>query len=286
MASEPKKQATPAKTPKQLAAEARAASEAAERRRERMIRIVGTLVVVAIVGALLAIGFFAGRGDDPASPDTAAPTPDPSAAAPGDVVTDPASAQAWGVPYGASWTADNQDKLPTMEIWEDFQCPFCGQFEVQFGPQLEALADAGKVKLLYRPAIFLDNSLAQKNAAAGNPNSSARATNAWGCAIEQGRTSEYHSALFAAQPTDEGTGYSEQTLLDLGTQVGVPDQAAFTTCVREGTYLAWAANSNQAFYDAEVGGTPRVFLNGTEVPTQEFTDMAAIEAKIEAATAT
>jgi protein-disulfide isomerase len=285
MAPEPNKQAAPAKTPKQLAAEARAASEAAERRRERMIRIIGTLVVVGIVGALLAIGFFAGRGDDSASPDTPAPTPDPTAAAPKDVVADAQSPQAWGVKYGASWTAENEAKLPTLEIWEDFQCPFCAQFETQYGPQLEALADAGKVKLLYRPAIFLDNSLAQRNAAAGNPSSSARATSAWGCAIDQGRNSEYHSALFAAQPAEEGTGYSEQTLLDLGTQAGVPDQAAFTQCVQDGTYLTWAANSNQAFYDAEVGGTPRVFLNGTEVPTQAFADFAAIEAAIEAATA-
>jgi protein-disulfide isomerase len=285
MATEPKKPASPAKTPKQLAAEARAASEAAERRRERVIRIVGTLVVVGIVGALLAIGFFAGRGGDEGTVATPGPTPDPSAAAPTGVITDAASPQAWGVPYGASWTAENEAKLPTMEIWEDFQCPFCAQFETEFGPQLEALADAGKVKLLYRPAIFLDSGLAEKNAAAGNANSSARATAAWGCAIDQDRTSEYHAALFAAQPAEEGTGYSEQTLLDLGTQVGVADQAAFTTCVQDGTYLGWAANSNQEFYDANVGGTPRVYLNGTEIPTQEFADMAAIEAKIEAATA-
>jgi protein-disulfide isomerase len=285
MASEPSSAAKPAKTPKQLAAEARAASEAAERRRERTIRIIGSIAVVLIVGGLLAVGFFAGRGGDTGTTAAPGPTPDPAAAAPKETVTDAASPLAWGVKYGTGWTSPNEAKLPTMEIWEDFQCPFCAQFEQAAGKQIEALAEAGKVKLLYRPAIFLDQSTAAKNTAAGNPNSSARATNAWGCAIDQGKTAEYHNAVFAAQPAEEGEGYSEQTLLDLGTQVGVADQAAFTTCVQDGTYLAWAANSNQVFLDENIGGTPKVLLNGTELQTAEFADMAAIEAKIAAATA-
>ncbi|HEX6887700.1 MAG TPA: thioredoxin domain-containing protein [Candidatus Nanopelagicales bacterium] len=282
MAPEPSNAAKSAKTPKQLAAEARAASEAAERRRERTIRIIGSIAVVLIVGGLLAVGFFARQSGDTGASAAPAPTPNPSAPAPKGVQT-----TTWGVPYGTGWTSPDEAKLPTMEIWEDFQCPFCAQFEQAAGKQIEALAEAGKVKLLYRPAIFLDQSLAAKNAAAGNPNSSARATNAWGCAIDQDKTAEYHNAVFAAAPSaaDEGKGYSEQQLLELGTQVGVADQAAFTKCVQDGTYLAWAANSNQVFLDENIGGTPKVLLNGTEIQTAEFADMAAIEAKIAAATA-
>lgn len=281
MAADPKNPGSP-KTAKQLAAEARAASEAEERRRERLIRIIGTIAVIVVVGGLLAVGFFAGRGDDTAAGGPDAPQPDANAALPQGVTND-----TYGVKYGAGWTAANEAKLPTLEIWEDFQCPACAQVEAASGEQLQALADEGKVKLLYRPATFLDQSAAVRadNIANGNPNSSARATAAWGCAIDQDKTGEYHNAVFDAQPADEGVGYSEQTLIDLGTQVGVADQAAFATCVQEGTYLAWSANSNQAFTDAGVGGTPTGYLNGVELNSGQLADIETMKTLIADATA-
>jgi protein-disulfide isomerase len=281
MAAEPKNQASQ-KTAKQLAAQARAESEAQERRRERLIRIIGIVAVTVVVGGLLAIGFFAGRGnsgDDAAFPP---PQPDPNAALPQGVTND-----TYGVKYGAGWTSAEEAKLPTLEIWEDFQCPICKTIEDASGAQLQELADQGRVKLMYRPAIFLDENpvVRPDNIANGNPNSSARATSAWGCAIDQGKAGEYHSAIFAAQPADEGVGYSDQTLIDLGTQVGVADQAAFTTCVQQGTYLGWAANSNQAFSESGAKGTPAAYLNGVELDNAQLADIATMEKLIADATA-
>ena len=269
-------------TPKQLAEQARAESEAAERRRERTIRIVGGIVVLLVVGGLLAVGFFAGRDNGTTGSASTAPTPDPNAALPAGV-----SADTYGVPYGTGWTSPDEAKLPTLEIWEDFQCPACQQVEAASGAQIQALADEGKVKLLYRPATFLDASLAADNQANGNPNSSARATSAWGCAIDSGKTGEYHSALFDIQPADEGVGFSDQQLIDLGTTVGIAgaDLATYTTCVQDGTYLAWSANSNKAFTDAGVGGTPTAYLNGVELNGSDLADIEGLTQKIEAATA-
>ena len=268
-------------TPKQLAEQARAESEAAERRRERTIRIVGGIVVLLVVGGLLAVGFFAGRDNGTDGSATAAPTPDPSAASPAGVGDN------YGVPYGTGWTSAEEAKLPTLEIWEDFQCPACKQVEAASGAQIQALADEGKVKLLYRPATFLDVSLAADNQANGNPNSSARATSAWGCAIDAGKTGEYHTAVFDIQPADEGVGFSDQQLIDLGTTVGIADAdlATYTKCVQDGTYLAWSANSNQEFVTAGVGGTPTAYLNGVELNGSDLADIEGLTAKIEAATA-
>jgi protein-disulfide isomerase len=281
MATESKNPGGAAKTPKQLAAEARAASEAAERRRERLIRIVGGLVVLAVVAGVIAIGFFAGQSDsDGASP--TAPTPDAAAPSPTGVTSD-----TYGVQYGTGWTSADAAKLPTLEIWEDFQCPACAQVEAVSGDGLKALADEGLVKLMFRPAIFLDNGLAADNTANGNPNSSARATSAWGCAVDAGRTGEYHSAVFANQPAEEGSGFSDQLLIDLGSQVGISGDAlaTFTTCVQEGRYLGWAANSNQKFYDAGVGGTPTGYLNGVELNSSQLADVEGMKKLIADATA-
>jgi protein-disulfide isomerase len=279
MASEPKNPAGGSKTAKQLAAEARAAAEAQERRRERTIRIIGTLAVVVIVGGLLAVGFFAGRSKDAADE---GPSPDANAAVPATV-----QAETYGVPYGTGWTSADAAKLPTLEIWEDFQCPACAQVEAAAGDGIKQLADDGLVKLMFRPAIFLDNGLAAKNAAAGNPNSSARATAAWGCAIDAGKTGEYHSAVFAAQPPEEGTGFSEQLLVDLGSQVGIAgdDLPTFTTCVQDGTYLAWAANSNEKFQESGANGTPTGYLNGVELNSAQLADVEGLKKLIADATA-
>lgn len=270
-------------TPKQLAAQARAETEAAERRRERTIRIVGGLVVLLIVGGLLAIGLLAGRDSGGSSSSAGpAPTPNPDAAVPAGV-----SAETYGVPYGAGWDSADEEKLPTLEIWEDFQCPACAQVEAVAGDSIKALADEGLVKLMFRPATFLDISLAPKNDANGNPYSSARATSAWGCAVDAGVTGEYHSGLFDIQPADEGVGYSDQDLIELGSSVGIEgdDLGTFTTCVQEGTYLTWSANSNQAFVDAGVGGTPTAYLNGVALGGAELADIEGLTAKISAATA-
>ncbi len=269
-------------TPKQLADQARAESEAAERRRERTIRIVGGLVVLLVVGGLLAVGFFAGRDGGSDSSANPGPTADPNAALPSGV-----SGDNYGVPYGTGWTSADEAKLPTLEIWEDFQCPACAQVEAASGAGIQALADEGKVKVLYRPAIFLDASLAADNQANGNPNSSARATSAWGCAVDAGKAGEYHSAVFDIQPTDEGVGFSDQQLIELGTTVGIADAdlATYTKCVQDGTYLSWAANSNQAFVEAGVGGTPTAYLNGVELNSADLADIEGLTQKIDAATA-
>ena len=289
MASEPTgpksgtpKSGTSGLTPKQQAEQARAEAEASERRRERMIRIVGGLAVLLVVGGLLAVGFFAGQDKDSGTSVTAPPTADPDAASPKGVSSD-----TYGVKYGTGWTSADEAKLPTLEMWEDFQCPACKALEEAAGADIMALADAGKVKLLYRPTTFLDNSLASANQAAGNPNSSARATSAWGCAVDAGRTGPYHSTIFANQPSQEGDGYSDQQLIEFGTAAGVPEAEtdAFTKCVQDGTYLAWSANSYQAFLEAGISGTPSANLNGVEISNSDLADIAILTQKIEAATA-
>ena len=41
-------------------------------------------------------------------------------------------------------------------VYEDFLCPFCGEFEAASHEQLAELADEGKVRVEYRPFVLLD----------------------------------------------------------------------------------------------------------------------------------
>ncbi len=265
-----------AANPRQVAAKARAEAEAAERRRERMVRIIGGIVVLVVVVGLLTVGFLAGRGGDPDTASQPAPTPDASAPVPQDVQPD-----TFGWPYGTGWTAENEAKLPTLELWEDFQCPGCKALEDAVGPQIAELGASGTVKLLYRPATFLDG-----RANLQIPNSSARATAAWGCAIDAGKGIEYHSTVFANQPT-EGDGYSDETLIGFASQAGITgaELETFTTCFQDGKYLPWSANSQQLFESNNVGGTPAGYLNGVELTSADLADIEGLKQKIAAATA-
>ena len=252
------------KNRREKAAAARNAANADERRRERMVRIIGAVTVLVVVAGIIGIAVVARNS----STENAAtlPSADPNAAAPtGTLAAD--DAHAFGVPYGTATAAD----VPVLAIWEDFQCPACKAVEQANGTGIESLAESGKVQLIWRPTTFLDRNL-------GN-DASTRAAAAWGCAVDAGKAKEYHNVVFANQPEQEGTGYTDEQLLAFAGEAGITgaDLETFTQCVADRTYFGWAANSTQVFYDSNVAGTPYATLNGVEVPTETLIDQAALE---------
>ena len=228
-------------------------------------------VIVVVVGGIAVVGLLQSRQSTPQVSATAA-TPT--------TINDGTGEQPWGVRYNSA------PGKPTLAIWEDFQCPYCAQFEATDGAAVRALADAGKVNLVWRPTTFIDQG---EGAQTGpHPRSSHRATMAWGCAIDAGKGAEYHDLLFAQQapPTQEGRGWSDQQLLDFATQVGISGDAktAFDTCVSTKKYDSWATNSYAAFVSEAVPGTPAGFLDGTELTPAQLTDPASLAALVEKAT--
>ncbi len=248
---------------------AREAANAGEKRRERIVRIAGAItVVVVVVGIIIAAVLVKGSSSNDASSGTSQASADPNAALP-DTVFPTDDANAFGVPYGTG-TAD----VPVLAIWEDFQCPACGAVEKANGAGIAQLAEEGKVQLIWRPTTFLDANL-------GN-DASERAVAAWGCAIDAGKTRDYHDVIFANQPEVEGTGYSDEQLIGFAGEVGITgaDLDTFTTCFTDRKYLSWAANSAAIFYASGVGGTPSATLNGVDVPSEVLADKDALDALV------
>lgn len=262
-----------AKAAREAAAQARAAAESDLRSRDRKIRLIGGGVVVVIMAALLAIPLMQGRADGP--------TTDTSAALPTGVTSD-----TYGVKVGSAWSAADADSIPKLQIWEDFQCPACKSMEDAVGSVIEQLATEGKLRVEYRPTIFLDQNLKALNTAAGNPNSSLYASMAFGCAVDQGKGLEYHRALFQAQPLNEGTGYSINDLTAIAGIAGVADSTTFTECLSSKKYEGWVNNSYDAFSKEGVSSTPTAFLNGTELTPDVLRDPVALQAAIQEAAAT
>ena len=267
-----------AKDRRQKAAEARAAQEAAEKRRDRTIKIIGAIAVVVVVGAIIGGAVWQSRSSSSTSASSTLPSPDPSAALPKGVVA--TGDNAFAVPVGTPKAG-----APVLQVWEDFQCPICGATEAANGAGIQALASSGAAQLYYRPVAFLDRNLASQNISAGTTNSSHRAIAAWGCAIDAGKGLEYHNIIYANQPSNEGGGYTTAQLLDFGKQAGITGDAytTFEKCVNDNTYLGWAVNADNEMSSHGISGTPTGILNGTELPQGTLSDKAALDAAVAAA---
>ena len=244
------------------AAAAREAAQSEERRRERLVRIIGAVVVVGIIAVAVVA-----RGNSSSVPTAEV---DPGAALPAGVLAAD-SPQAFGVPYGTA-----SETAPVLEIWEDFQCPACGSVEQANGAGIAALAEEGEVRLIWRPATFLDRVNEGRDAAVRD--SSSRATAAWGCAIDAGKTREFHDALYANQPAGEGDGWTDEQFTAVAEQAGIAgaDLEAFQACVADGTYRGWANNSGVTFSSSGADGTPYALLDGVPVPTPTLADDALL----------
>lgn len=246
------------KTTREKAAAARAAAEASEKRRERAIRIGLIAGVVVIVGVIIGATLWSTRdkGGDSANANAKLPAG--------------VSSPEYGAPVGLV------DK-PVLDVYEDFQCPACAQFEAAFGGTIDELVAAGKVKVVYHPMNFLDAKL-------GN-DASTRATSAFGCAVDGGVALKYHNLVFANQPQQEGVGYTDDLLKSLGSQAGLSGPAldTFNSCVDAQTYTEWPSLSNEAASKRGVQSTPTLYLDGTELKLAEITSPEDFKAKIESA---
>ena len=254
------------KSTREKAAAAKAEADARQRRADNRNRLLGVVVIVALVALIFGGVWYSKKGN--------APNPAPSANVNASLPTG-VDKTTYGVPYGNAAAT-----VPQLQLWEDFQCSACGALEKANGTGITGLADAGKIRLLWRPTTFIDDNVHNQ--------ASQLATQAWGCAIDAGKTHEYHSTVFANQPA-EGVGYTQAQLLEFGTQAGITGAAydTFKSCVSANTYASWVANSRQDFDQAAVPGTPTGYLvlagkTNKELDINTLSNPAALQAAITA----
>lgn len=152
----------------------------------------------------------------------------------------------------------------TIDVYEDFLCPACEQFEKLYGDQLEQAAALGQAKVIYHPVAILD----AFSEPAGY--SSLAAAGAF-CASEAGVFPRFHESLFAAQPREGGPGWSSPQLQQLGRDLGAGD--GFARCIQDGAAQRVTAATEQAREylsrlrpDGRLG-TPTVLVNGAVADT-------------------
>jgi protein-disulfide isomerase len=158
-----------------------------------------------------------------------------------------------------------------VDLFIDFLCPFCRQFEEASGAVLQTIAAAGMGSLVYHPLGFLDRLSTTRY--------STRAAAASGCASDRRKFAEYKDVLFADQPEEGGPGLSDEQLAELGLALGL--DPGFARCIGEGRYLEWAEYVTARALERGVSGTPSVFVDGIPVPANARMIAAAVEGYVE-----
>lgn len=174
----------------------------------------------------------------------------------------------------AAWiarnTIGNPDAAVTVAAWEDFLCPHCLEWTNTVKPRLmEEYIKPGLVKFTYQPfplGGFMPGSMMAALAAM--------------CAADQGKFWEYHDRLFQAQ-SDGQPGFEIDRLVQYARDLGL-DGDQLLQCISTQERQPDVVASQQAGDALQIGGTPSVFVNGTQVNATFEALKAEIDAQLAA----
>lgn len=214
------------RTPRMVAAERIAKQRAKEHRKTVIYRSLIALVLLAAAG-VIGYAVYKSQGDDDLPNMYASP------------------AAHYAVPSGANKegiTVGNADAPVTVDLYVDYQCPHCRDFEAIAAKPLNDYVDNGTIKVVYHPIAILSGYSVWGSAAAG-------------CAADEGKFREYSQALF-----DNQSEMRPAALAKLGKKVGLTSPK-FQQCVKKVKYENWTLGMRKPAQREHVQGTPTVLLN-------------------------
>ncbi|MCX5196765.1 DsbA family protein [Streptomyces sp. NBC_00249] len=171
---------------------------------------------------------------------------------------------------GTTVVIGKADAKKTLELYEDSRCPACAQFEQAVGEQVKKDVDAGKYKLRYFGATFIDNMAKGEG--------SKNALSALGAALNVSPQAflDFKGALYSKELHPEETVDSfakDDYLLKVAATVpALKDNAEFKKAVEDGTYDRWAMEMSKAFNASDVKGTPTLKMDGKKIETPQTAD--------------
>jgi protein-disulfide isomerase len=170
---------------------------------------------------------------------------------------------------GSIVMANSGVTTPLLEVFEDFQCPICKEFETSAGDTLNQLVADNKIKLVYHPVAFLDR--------ASTTQYSTRSAASAACAADAGKLAPYIAELYREQRPEGSAGLSNDELVAAATKAGITDPA-FATCLKDGKYTDWVSHVTDQAVERGVTGTPTVYVNGKQVQASAQAVQAAVTA--------
>ncbi len=226
----------------------------AQQRRALIIWIVIGVAVVGLFAVLITYIVRQGDVDTVSGPGQLSPT----------LVSDNG-----GFGFAASGVA-GEDLDPSrvrLDIYFDFMCPICGQFEQYRGPEIDALREAGTVDVYYHPISILDG----YSQGSGYSTRSAAA----GVLVAQEAPDKFLAftqAMFINAPEENSSGLTDAQIQAIATAAGVP--ADVVAKIPDLAYTSWVRNATEKASVDGVRGTPTLALNGViQDPSKNPSDL-------------
>jgi protein-disulfide isomerase len=157
-----------------------------------------------------------------------------------------------------------------VDAWEDYQCPYCQIWTIQWEPHvIDDFVATGIVLYQFHDYAFIGTG--------HSPDESLAAAVAAQCAGDQGKFWEYHGWLYANQnPAGENKGRFTRTTIDaIAGQVGL-DRGTFDTCLADPAKAAAVGAEQTAGTALGINSTPSIFVNGKAISLTTYTDLAAL----------
>lgn len=173
-------------------------------------------------------------------------------------VTPAVATENGGFGVGASGVVNGSDLSPDhvrVDVYFDYMCPICGQFEEFRGPELDALREAGTADVYYHPISFLDRY-------SSGTAYSTRAASAAALIADEApdKFMAFTTGMFVNQPAENSTGLTNDAIMAIATGVGVP--ADVVAKIPDLNYTSWVRSATERSNIDGVGGTPTVAING------------------------
>jgi len=162
-------------------------------------------------------------------------------------------------------SSTEQQDVPNIQIWVDYQCPVCQAFDVPNNQQIRSWVDTGVATVEYHPISFLDRSSVD--------NYSSRAANFAACTANYSPESffDVNTILMERQPGEGSGNLTNDDLLGIAEESGVNVDDEFTACVESKAFADWIQETTNEVLTTprpdsgiQISGTPSVIVDGQE----------------------
>ena len=153
------------------------------------------------------------------------------------------------------------DAKVQMDLWVDYSCPHCQEFEAANNAALGSLVASGKLAVTYHNIQIVTDY--------GTEAGSASACVA---VHDPGAWPAFNAALYANHSA-QTDGWTAGDFATFATANGAGD--ATRQCITDGTYRGWITTNTTASVAAGVTGTPTMFINGQKTDVLSGQDLTA-----------
>jgi len=167
-----------------------------------------------------------------------------------------------GTVTGGAILVGDPEAKKVVEVYVDYQCPYCQRWETEIGTDLmeRALQPGSGIAVRQYNMAFLG----EANRSLDPPGASARAANAAACVLDSAGVEafvEFNAAIFGVpRGQDPATTFDAASLMVLAEGIGASGETL--RCIEDETYIPFVSATTQAAFARGVTGTPTVLVNG------------------------